>query len=232
MQWYLGQDGWLLGMNIAVLLAGSLLFFIACLALHARNRTVLIWAVGFALSALCRTSLLAPLPETLAAVLFLLYKLVLTAAMLGGVFLMIDRLDRAKPILTAYLAMVTMLAVTLPLAWHIGQIDLWSGAVALGFGTLLLAGAVRALAGGRASLLPGGILEASGEFHRGDLVEIVDETGTPVARGLSQYGFAEVRRLAGRHSRDIESLLGYSHGAEVVHRDDLATVADNGEGDA
>ena len=94
------------------------------------------------------------------------------------------------------------------------------------------AGAVRALAGGRASLLPGGILEASGEFHRGDLVEIVDETGTPVARGLSQYGFAEVRRLAGRHSRDIESLLGYSHGAEVVHRDDLATVADNGEGDA
>ncbi len=36
------------------------------------------------------------------------------------------------------------------------------------------AGAARALAGGRASLLPGGILGVSGEFHRGDLVEIVD----------------------------------------------------------
>ncbi|AHX12495.1 glutamate 5-kinase [Dyella jiangningensis] len=93
-------------------------------------------------------------------------------------------------------------------------------------------GAVQALSGGRASLLPGGILDVSGEFHRGDLVEIVDEAGRPVARGLSQYGVAEARRLAGKHSRDIESLLGYSYGAEVVHRDDLATLADTGESDA
>jgi glutamate 5-kinase len=96
------------------------------------------------------------------------------------------------------------------------------------------AGAVRALAGGRASLLPGGVLEVSGEFHRGDLVEIVDDTGRHVARGLSQYGVAEARRLAGKHSREIESLLGYSYGAEIVHRDDLAAVADidMGESDA
>jgi glutamate 5-kinase len=96
------------------------------------------------------------------------------------------------------------------------------------------AGAVRALAGGRASLLPGGVLEVSGEFHRGDLVEIVDDAGRHVARGLSQYGIAEARRLAGRHSREIESLLGYSYGAEIVHRDDLATVGEieTGEGDA
>jgi len=96
------------------------------------------------------------------------------------------------------------------------------------------AGAVRALAGGRASLLPGGVLEVSGEFHRGDLVEIVDDTGRHVARGLSQYGVAEARRLAGKHSREIESLLGYSYGAAIVHRDDLAAVADidMGESDA
>jgi glutamate 5-kinase len=86
------------------------------------------------------------------------------------------------------------------------------------------AGAAHALAGGRASLLPGGIVAASGDFHRGDLVEIVDADGHPVARGLSQYGAAEVRRVAGHHSRDIEGVLGYSYGAEVVHRDDLATV--------
>lgn len=86
------------------------------------------------------------------------------------------------------------------------------------------AGAVRALIGGRASLLPGGILGVSGEFHRGDLVEIVDADNRAIARGLCQYGASEVRRLIGRHSRDIESLLGYSYGAEIVHRDDLATV--------
>lgn len=88
------------------------------------------------------------------------------------------------------------------------------------------AGAAKAIAGGRASLLPGGILDAKGDFHRGDLVEIVDADGRPIARGLSQYAAVEVIRLAGRHSRDIEALLGYSYGAEIVHRDDLATVVD------
>ena len=80
---------------------------------------------------------------------------------------------------------------------------------------------MKALAGGRVSLLPGGVLGADGEFHRGDLVEIVDADGAAVARGLSQYGAAEVRRLAGRHSREIDGVLGYSYGDEVVHRDDL-----------
>jgi glutamate 5-kinase len=87
-------------------------------------------------------------------------------------------------------------------------------------------GAVRALLGGNASLLPGGILAVTGEFHRGDLVEIVDASDQPLARGLCQYGAAEVRRMAGCHSREIETLLGYSYGAEVVHRDDLATLVD------
>jgi glutamate 5-kinase len=88
-------------------------------------------------------------------------------------------------------------------------------------------GAASALAGGRVSLLPGGVLGVDGEFHRGDLVEIVDADGRPVARGLSQYGAAEVRRLAGRHSREIDGVLGYSYGAEVVHRDDLVTVGEH-----
>jgi glutamate 5-kinase len=86
------------------------------------------------------------------------------------------------------------------------------------------AGAAKALAGGRVSLLPGGVSGADGEFHRGDLVEIVDGTGATVARGISQYGVAEVRRLAGRHSREIGDVLGYSYGDEVVHRDDLITM--------
>lgn len=85
-------------------------------------------------------------------------------------------------------------------------------------------GAARALAGGRASLLPGGIVGADGDFHRGDMVEIVDAARRPVARGLSQYAAAEIRRLAGHHSREIPGLLGYSYGGEIVHRDDMATL--------
>lgn len=86
------------------------------------------------------------------------------------------------------------------------------------------AGAARALLSGTASLLPGGVTGATGEFHRGDLVTISSEDGRTLARGLSQYAAVEVRRLAGRHSRDIETLLGYSYGSALVHRDDLAII--------
>ena len=87
------------------------------------------------------------------------------------------------------------------------------------------AGAANALAGGRVSLLPGGVLDAEGEFLRGDLVEIVGAGGAGVARGICQYNAAEVRRIKGHHSREIVAVLGYSYGDEVIHRDDLVTTA-------
>jgi glutamate 5-kinase len=71
------------------------------------------------------------------------------------------------------------------------------------------------------------VLGVDGEFRRGDLVEIADASEKPIARGLSQYGAAEVRLLAGRHSREIDGVLGYSYGAEVVHRDDLVTMGEH-----
>lgn len=81
-------------------------------------------------------------------------------------------------------------------------------------------GAARAVLGG-ASLLPGGIVGVDGEFARGDLVEIAGPEGGVAARGLCQYAAGEVRRLAGRHTRDIEAILGFSYGDTVVRRDDL-----------
>ncbi|MDC8015136.1 glutamate 5-kinase [Tahibacter soli] len=93
------------------------------------------------------------------------------------------------------------------------------------------AGCARALAGGGASLLPGGIVGIDGDFARGDMVEIEtlrDETWTRVARGISQYAASEVRRIAGRKSHEIEAALGYSYGETVVHRDDLVCLAPQG----
>jgi len=84
------------------------------------------------------------------------------------------------------------------------------------------AGAARALTGGK-SLLPGGIIGVDGEFQRGDIVEIVCDQRT-VARGLVQYNAGEVRRLAGKQSREIETLLGFSYGDEILHRNDLVVL--------
>jgi glutamate 5-kinase len=85
-------------------------------------------------------------------------------------------------------------------------------------------GAARALSGEGASLLPKGVVGASGEFQRGDMVEIIDENSRCIARGITQYGAAEINLIHGCHTRDIEKRLGYSFGDSVIHRDDLATM--------
>jgi glutamate 5-kinase len=85
------------------------------------------------------------------------------------------------------------------------------------------AGAVEALRGRGASLLPGGVLGADGDFARGDVIDIAFE-GEPFARGIAQYAATDVRRIARRHTRDIDAVLGYSYGETIVHRDDLVVL--------
>lgn len=88
------------------------------------------------------------------------------------------------------------------------------------------AGAAAALHRRGASLLPGGVVGVEGEFRRGDLIEVVaDVQATPFARGLAQYSAAEIRRIARRHSQDIESVLGFRYGEAVIHRDDLVLLS-------
>lgn len=92
------------------------------------------------------------------------------------------------------------------------------------------AGAAAALIDKGASLLPIGVADAQGEFRRGDLVEIVCVDGgrtRNVARGVTQYSAADIRRIARRRSQEIESILGYNYGDTIVHRDDLSLHASN-----
>ena len=82
-------------------------------------------------------------------------------------------------------------------------------------------GAVVALRGSNRSLLPAGVRNVIGAFLRGDLVPILGPTGLRVAVGLANYDSEDVRRIMGRRSDEIETLLGYHHGEEVVHRNNM-----------
>jgi glutamate 5-kinase len=82
------------------------------------------------------------------------------------------------------------------------------------------AGAVAALARGK-SLLPSGITAVEGDFRKGDCVRVKDADGRPVAVGLVTYDAAEVERLCGRQSGEIEAILGYDGRPEIIHGDDL-----------
>ncbi len=88
-------------------------------------------------------------------------------------------------------------------------------------GTVVIdAGAVAALTRGK-SLLPAGVTGVTGDFGRGDPVEIYGPDGA-VGRGLSRYTADEARAIAGAQSGDIEAILGYSRRAAMIHRDDMA----------
>ncbi|HUG72459.1 MAG TPA: glutamate 5-kinase [Steroidobacteraceae bacterium] len=82
------------------------------------------------------------------------------------------------------------------------------------------AGAAGALRRGR-SLLPAGVTAVVGQFERGDAVDVAAADGRVLARGLTAYSSADVQRIMGRQSREIEQLVGYRGRDEVVHRDDL-----------
>jgi len=82
------------------------------------------------------------------------------------------------------------------------------------------AGAVKALAGGR-SLLAVGVSRVDGDFERGSVVACRSPDGHEIARGLVNYSSSEARRIAGHGTQEIEALLGYIDGAELIHRDNL-----------
>ncbi|HTY51534.1 MAG TPA: glutamate 5-kinase [Steroidobacteraceae bacterium] len=92
------------------------------------------------------------------------------------------------------------------------------------------AGALKALYEG-GSLLPAGVVRTSGRFEPGDTVSILAPDGREVARGLSAYADADVARILGHRSAQIEGILGYRTRDELVHRDDLVILrADHGSG--
>ncbi|MDT8441627.1 MAG: glutamate 5-kinase [Desulfuromonadales bacterium] len=89
-------------------------------------------------------------------------------------------------------------------------------------GKLLLdEGACRAVAERGKSLLPSGIRALDGSFERGDAVRLCDLAGTEFAKGVTNYSSAELGRLLGRKSSEIEAVLGYKYGDEIIHRDNL-----------
>lgn len=89
---------------------------------------------------------------------------------------------------------------------------------------LLDDGAARAVRERGGSLLPAGIRGVEGTFGRGHTIRLVAPDGQEIARGLTRYSSADLGRIAGQHSREIEALLGFTYGPEAVHRDDLVRL--------
>jgi len=90
-------------------------------------------------------------------------------------------------------------------------------------------GAARAICEQGKSLLPIGITHVEGDFGEGAMVCCLDSDGVPFARGLVNYGAADIRKLMGLRTSQIEKELGHKHYDEVIHRDNLVMTLDKAE---
>ncbi len=85
-------------------------------------------------------------------------------------------------------------------------------------------GACKAIVQGGKSLLPSGILEVRGNFGVGSAVQCLDENGVAIASGLSNYSAADLAKIKGLNTGQIEKALGYKDSDEVIHRDNLVVL--------
>lgn len=102
-------------------------------------------------------------------------------------------------------------------------------------GTLIVdEGAAKAIFS-KGSLFAAGIVDCLGTFTPDQSVLIKKrvkmENGEfkimEIAKGIVRYSSAEIQRIKGRKSTEIEQILGYLESEEVIHRGDLSLLIDN-----
>ena len=89
-------------------------------------------------------------------------------------------------------------------------------------------GAVQAIVDKGRSLLPSGVVQVRGRFDTGEMVACLDKSGMEWARGITNYSSEEIERIAGRKSSQIEAILGYRIRDEIIHRDELVIMTEQG----
>ncbi|MBO6258424.1 MAG: glutamate 5-kinase [Succinivibrio sp.] len=109
-----------------------------------------------------------------------------------------------------------------PVSRPVESRKMWIGSATRAQGTVIVDdGAKEALTERGSSLLPKGIKTVEQDFLRGATVVIRSLEGKDLARGLVRYSSDELRLIAGKHSDDIEKILGFTHGSVAIHRDDM-----------
>ena len=103
--------------------------------------------------------------------------------------------------------------------------DLWLAHASTPRGKLILdPGAIAAVIERGSSLLPAGVQSFSGDFSAGESVELVDESGKVIARGIIAFDSDEIGKLLGRSTRELSEEFGAEYGRELIHRDDLVLL--------
>ena len=100
----------------------------------------------------------------------------------------------------------------------------WIGFLSIPQGRIQVdAGAEQALLHGGKSLLPAGVVGAEGDFHPGDVVEVVGPDGSTIGRGVTNYDSWQLTAAAGLPSEEAMRRVEAQR-VEVIHRDEWVTT--------
>ena len=69
-------------------------------------------------------------------------------------------------------------------------------------------------------------MEVEGEFHAGDVVEVLGPDRKAIGRGIVNYSASEIRRIKRLHSREVPRILGRQGSEEVIHRDNMVVTGE------
>lgn len=86
------------------------------------------------------------------------------------------------------------------------------------------AGGCKALREKHSSLLPVGVLAVEKHFDQGDLINILDESGALVARGITKYDSETLKLVLRKKTSEVHALLGTAVSDEVIHKNDLVVM--------
>ncbi|MBE9522543.1 MAG: glutamate 5-kinase [Proteobacteria bacterium] len=90
-------------------------------------------------------------------------------------------------------------------------------------------GAENALIRKGKSLLPSGVIAVYGRFTMGNSVIVMNQQKRSLAVGLVNYQSADVEKIMGLKTSEIEEILGYKHYDEIIHKDNLVLMDNHWE---
>ena len=72
-----------------------------------------------------------------------------------------------------------------------------------------------------AACWPSAWSDVEGQFHKGDVVALRGPDGVEFARGLTNYGDEDLRKIKGLRTNQIADALGHCPYDEIIHRDNM-----------
>ncbi len=141
----------------------------------------------------------------------------------GGLAIIVN--GKALGMLDRVLAGEAVGTVFLPVS-HLSSKKRWIAFASTITGTVVTNnGAKSALLEKKASLLPAGVVYLEGNFNRGEVVSITDESGLEYARGIVNYSSEEAKKLIGIHSDKIEYLVEQKNYDALITRDNIVILS-------